>query len=135
MADDFNATGADGDLDRILGDVYTCTRAWEAWEIGTMTEDDFEEAAHAPVWDDLIAWRDAAVAKALEVAGKPSAAPAAPTLSARITECKRIGGCLAEIGARTQPNSEPGLWRCGSCGRIPWDIPADVAAIPWGESR
>jgi hypothetical protein len=50
-------------------------------------------------------------------------------------ECERIGGCLAEIGARTQPNSEPALWRCGSCGRIPWDIPADIAAIPWGESR
>jgi hypothetical protein len=36
--------------------------------------------------------------------------------------CKRIGGCLAEIGARCE-NPAPDLWKC-SCGRTPRDITA-----------
>ena len=24
-----------------LGDAYDCTRVWQAWSVGTMTEDDF----------------------------------------------------------------------------------------------
>lgn len=45
--------------------------------------------------------------------------------------CARIGGCLAEIGARTGMQ-DPDLWRC-SCGRTPADIDSDLAARPWGE--
>jgi hypothetical protein len=58
-------TGSDAELDDLLGvrnGIYACTRAWEAWSIGTMTEDDFIPAAEADVRADLIAWRDAAVA-------------------------------------------------------------------------
>lgn len=31
----------------VLRGAYSCTRAWEAWSYGTMTEDDF-----APAWED-----------------------------------------------------------------------------------
>jgi hypothetical protein len=56
-------TGTDAELDGILSDVYACTRVWEAWAYGTMTEDDFILAAEDPdIRGDLIAWRDAAVA-------------------------------------------------------------------------
>lgn len=58
------AHGADSELDEILGLAYACTRAWEAWQYGTMTEEDFTPAAETEIRDDLIAWRDAAVAKA-----------------------------------------------------------------------
>jgi hypothetical protein len=39
--------------------------------------------------------------------------------------CKRIGGCLAEVGARVEDPS-PDLWKC-SCGRTPRDITRDLA--------
>lgn len=45
--------------------------------------------------------------------------------------CRRIGGCLAEIGARTG-QTNPNLWHCG-CGRTLADIDPVVAARPWGE--
>lgn len=42
--------------------------------------------------------------------------------------CRRIGGCLAEIGARSEAENglQPGLWRC-SCGRTPADITRAVS--------
>lgn len=58
-----NAVGDDAELDSILTDVYACTRGWEAWEYGTMTEDDFTLATATDLREDLIAWRDAAVAR------------------------------------------------------------------------
>lgn len=81
-------SGDDSELDRILGDAYTCSRDWSAWELGTMTEEDFEEAAHSPVVDDLIAWRDAAVAAALEVAQTPEE----PSLAEQVTRALRDAG-------------------------------------------
>lgn len=32
----------------IGGDAYDCTRVWEAWSVGTMSEDDFE-----PITEDI----------------------------------------------------------------------------------
>jgi hypothetical protein len=55
-------TGTDTELDYILGDTYACTRVWEAWQVGTMTEDDFQAVTETEIAGDLIAWRDAAVA-------------------------------------------------------------------------
>jgi hypothetical protein len=55
-------TGTEDDLAYLLGDTYICTRVWDAWEAGTMTEEDFTPADTPDVRADLIAWRDAAVA-------------------------------------------------------------------------
>jgi hypothetical protein len=55
-------TGTEDDLAYLLGGTYICTRVWEAWEAGTMTEEDFTPADTPDVRADLIAWRDAAVA-------------------------------------------------------------------------
>jgi len=52
----------DTGLAAILADVWACTRVWEAWQFGTMTEDDFVPAAETDIAGDLIVWRDAAVA-------------------------------------------------------------------------
>ena len=57
--------GTDEELARILGtdfSVVACTRVWEAWQYGTMTEDDFINATESDLPGELIAWRDAAVA-------------------------------------------------------------------------
>lgn len=59
------ADDSDAELDRLLADVYACTRVWEAWSYGTMTEADFEPAAETDIREALIAWRDAAVAAAM----------------------------------------------------------------------
>lgn len=32
-------------LAEVLGDVYVCSRVWEAWNVGTMTQDDFSPAS------------------------------------------------------------------------------------------
>lgn len=58
----FSLTGTEDDLAYLLGDTYICTRVWEAWEVGTMTEEDFTPADTPDVRAELIAWRDAAVA-------------------------------------------------------------------------
>lgn len=67
------ASGADAELAEVLRDVYVCTRLWEAWQVGTMTEGDFDPAAES-IGGDLTAWRDAAVREAL-AAGLPPAGP------------------------------------------------------------
>lgn len=36
---------------KVLSGLHCCTRVWEAWQVGTMTQDDFVEAAYD---DDLI---------------------------------------------------------------------------------
>ena len=36
---------------KVLSGLYCCTRVWEAWQVGTMTQDDFVEADYD---DDLI---------------------------------------------------------------------------------
>lgn len=60
----WDPTGADADLDTILDGEYACTRVWEAWQYGTMTQDDFVPMAESEIVGDLLAWRDAAVAAA-----------------------------------------------------------------------
>jgi hypothetical protein len=62
---DWTPTGADDDLDTILRGEYACTRVWEAWQIGTMTVDDFTPMVETEIVGDLLAWRDAAVKAAL----------------------------------------------------------------------
>jgi hypothetical protein len=47
--------------------------------------------------------------------------------------CKRIGGCLAEIGARCE-NPAPDLWKC-SCGRTPRDITAALTGMEAGDGE
>lgn len=60
------AEGGDDALDSILDGYYWCGRVWEGWQVGTMTEDDFSPAGEEGIVADLIAWRNAAVAKAIE---------------------------------------------------------------------
>jgi hypothetical protein len=63
---DWTPAGTDADLDTILGGEYACTRVWEAWQVGTMTQDDFTPMAETEIVGDLLAWRDAAVDAALK---------------------------------------------------------------------
>lgn len=63
---DWTPTGTDDDLDTILRGEYACTRVWEAWQVGTMTVDDFTPMGETEIVGDLIAWRNAAVKAALE---------------------------------------------------------------------
>jgi hypothetical protein len=122
-------SGDDGELDGILGDVYACTRSWEAWELGTMTEEDFEEAGHSPVVDDLIAWRDAAVRRALIAAVVPLTLEKA---SAHIDE--RVAywraGVPAEEGVITGVGTVYVYVRYGGDQHSKATNPADLTLIP-----
>jgi hypothetical protein len=67
--------GTDEELPGLLTDVFACNRVWSAWEIGTMTAEDFTPAGtDEDVLGDLIAWRDAAVAAERDKPGRPSRA-------------------------------------------------------------
>lgn len=63
-----------------LTSTYHCTRVWEAWHVGTMTEDDFEPASESDMAEDI--------ADAI-LAAHP---PRAPLTDAEIAEC--AAGCL-----------------------------------------
>jgi hypothetical protein len=63
---DWTPAGTDADLDTILDGEFACTRVWEAWQVGTMTQDDFTPMAETEIVSDLLAWRDAAVHAAIE---------------------------------------------------------------------
>jgi hypothetical protein len=63
-----------------LSSVYVCGRVWDAWSVGTMTEDDFQPAAECDeVLDSLVE----AVAKATPPAAQPAPVqePTLPELS------------------------------------------------------
>lgn len=53
-----------------LDGIYCCTRVWEAWSVGTMSEDDFVPAAEIEMADEIAA--------ALIAAGIGTAKPAQP---------------------------------------------------------
>gem|GEM_PF-5528441 len=36
-----------------LTSIYACTRVWEAWQVGTMTEDDFIPASEIEMADEI----------------------------------------------------------------------------------
>ena len=36
-----------------LGDIFECTRVWEAWQVGTMTQNDFTPADETELADDI----------------------------------------------------------------------------------
>ena len=36
-----------------LGDIFECTRVWEAWQVGTMTQNDFTPADETELSDDI----------------------------------------------------------------------------------
>lgn len=38
-----------------LNSVYICTRVWEAWHVGTMTQDDFDPADESMLADEIAA--------------------------------------------------------------------------------
>jgi hypothetical protein len=77
------------------------------------------------------AWSLAANAQVVRAAITRELTGAAHGQAPKRAPCKRIGGCLAEIGARAaDPN--PGLWKC-SCGRTPQDITAALAGKEAGD--
>jgi hypothetical protein len=41
-------------VDAMLGDVYHCTRAWSAWQVGTMSEHDFTEARGSSLAAEIV---------------------------------------------------------------------------------
>ena len=57
-----------------LGDAYDCTRAWSAWQVGTMSEDDFVPIVEQP--DRLAEIAQAAINAVQPV--QPSADPPEP---------------------------------------------------------
>lgn len=61
-------------IEENLYGVYHCGRVWEAWHVGTMSQDDFTEARGSELAPDLA---DAIIAK---FAASPEAAPAAMEL-------------------------------------------------------
>lgn len=54
--------GTDNQIHDLLYGEYACTRSWEAWQYGTMTEADFTPMGETEIVGDLLAWRDAALA-------------------------------------------------------------------------
>jgi len=38
-----------------LGDIFACTRVWSAWQVGTMTQDDFTPADETELADEIAA--------------------------------------------------------------------------------
>ena len=36
-----------------LGDIFACTRVWEAWQVGTMTQNDFTPADETELADEI----------------------------------------------------------------------------------
>jgi len=47
-----------------LGDTYVCGRVWAAWNVGTMSKNDFTPAAECELADDAADAIRAAIAKA-----------------------------------------------------------------------
>lgn len=47
----------------LLADDYACTRVWEAWQVGTMTQDDFEPLSETERADEIVALFDTLLAK------------------------------------------------------------------------
>lgn len=58
--------GTDDQLHELLRTEYACTRSWEAWQYGTMTQADFTPMGETEIVGDLLAWRDAAVRAAFD---------------------------------------------------------------------
>jgi hypothetical protein len=113
------ASGADAELDEILTLAYACTRVWEAWQYGTMTEEDFTPAAETEIRDELITWRDAAARAALEGAPQGLADRVADVLSeAGYTDARQVfpGGFLITGG--------PGYATTGSV----------IVSVPWTDA-
>lgn len=41
-------------LEAHLSDALVCTRTWDAWSVGTMREDDFEEFLNEPLLEVIV---------------------------------------------------------------------------------
>ncbi|QLB38272.1 hypothetical protein phiGT1_60 [Sulfitobacter phage phiGT1] len=74
-----------------LGDAYDCTRVWEAWSVGTMTENDF-----FLVSDD---------GDRLDDLARAAIAAMQPDDAAQIRQCKR----MIEAGANPQDMRDLGF--------------------------
>ncbi|WP_418145537.1 hypothetical protein ABL850_15870 [Variovorax paradoxus] len=51
VAPELDSYGFDAVCDAVaaaLGDAYDCTRVWQAWGVGTMSQDDFSSVAEDP---------------------------------------------------------------------------------------
>lgn len=60
---------------------YDCTRVWEAWHVGTMSQDDFEPMIDR--LDDIVE----TVARAIEAAPQEAAAPGWVPVEDRLPDC------------------------------------------------
>jgi len=109
------APGADDELHEILHGEYACTRSWEAWQYGTMTEADFTPMGETEIVADLIAWRDAAVASV-----KADLAEAREGLNALGNRARR-----AELQRDRWRNAFEALH-----ARLLRDLPGDASELP-----
>jgi hypothetical protein len=90
-------------LAKALTSVYVCGRVWDAWSVGTMTEDDFQPASECEeVLDSLI--------EAVSIAASPLAQPE-PLFTKLIAKHEGLADELA------QPEEEPDCQATGVCVR------------------
>jgi hypothetical protein len=66
------------EIRKVLLDTYACTRVWEAWQVGTMTDDDFHPA-----------WEDDDILDGIEVAVKAQVESETAAPRAEVEEAKR----------------------------------------------
>jgi len=50
-------------IEQMLSDDFACTRVWEAWQVGTMTQDDFVQLSETERVDELLALFESEKAK------------------------------------------------------------------------
>jgi hypothetical protein len=102
-------------LGRELGDAYDCTRVWEAWNVGTMTENDFEPVSDRI--DDIAA----ALVAVIKPADLPE--PTGEPVKMRTVETHRAG-VLEETTIRTVYGERP---RPGPADDSAFDALVDAA--------
>lgn len=88
------------EIRRCLLDTYACTRVWEAWQVGTMDQDDFHPA-----------WEDEEILSSLEQAFKDAIERELSAARAEAEGLRKLLGKLA--GAIEQVGYETGVCCCG----------------------
>lgn len=104
-----------------LTSLYVCTRVWDAWHVGTMTEDDFTPAGETDFVEDLACAIEAATHTA-----QPQAEPALRSALERLQwnldlllagkPVRDVSETRAEVAAAlatptAQPQAEPAGWK------------------------
>ena len=87
-----------------LSGTYHCTRVWEAWNVGTMSQDDFEDVSESDTPAELA---DAILAE-ISTAAQPPADGALNTIAAMFHSGEEIEGpdglaMMVDMDERLEP--------------------------------